>query len=189
MNDYWKQVEKEIKEQYGRIMSPVTEQVSHEEVWISSPDGVKLRTEIFKPIGIEGPYPTIVQRTCYEQNEPYSRMQSEELAKRGFASVVQWCRGINGSEGTWTPYYWERYDGMPLVYWLDEQPWVKNMGFVGASYLALTGWAIADVVPEKMKTMYLTVLGTEWHTSLWQEGSFRQDVYTSWTMGNAVKAG
>ncbi len=108
----------------------------------------------------------------------------EEYAKRGFAFVYQYCRGIAGSEGIWEPNVHERDDGLSLMNWLQQQDWVESVGFMGASYLALTGWAMADAVPDKVKTMYLTVYGTKRHTSAWKDGLFRQDVLTSWSMGN-----
>ena len=171
-----------MKTQYEKVLPVLTEKVTCTEEWIAAPDGAKLKTIIVKPVDLKGPFPTIVQRTCYPHQEPFLAAQAEELAKRGFAAVYQWCRGIGESEGEWQPYVHEREDGLPLLEWLQVQEWVKNMGFIGASYLALTGWNLADIAPEKMKTMYLTVLGTETHHEMWQEGSFRQDIFTSWTM-------
>lgn len=185
MNEETKRMVDTMKSQYDAVRPEVTQQVARFEEWVLSPDGVKLRTIVYLPQGIEGPYPTIVQRSCYYFSSDLLEAQAETLAKRGFAGVIQWCRGIGGSQGEWQPYVHEREDGLPLMNWLQEQPWCKNIGLMGASYLALTGWYIADQAPDKVKTMYLTVMGTENHTSIWQEGSFRQDIYTSWSMENA----
>lgn len=176
---------RQIEEQYNRVQTPLTQNIELNEIMLPVTPEYRLRTIISKPADLEGPFPTIVIRNCYVFAEPLSMHQARELAKRGFAVVVQWTRGINGSEGIWEPYIYERSDGAALMNWLQEQEWVKNIGLVGASYLALVGWSIADILPDKVKTMYLTVLGTEWHESLWQEGAFRQDVYTSWLMENA----
>ena len=59
------------------------------------------------------------------------------------------------------------------------------MGYWGCSYLALTGWLIADILPEKVKTMYLTHYGTFRHVSAYKDGLFRHDVLTAWAMENA----
>jgi hypothetical protein len=53
------------------------------------------------------------------------------------------------------------------------------------SYLALTGWVIADLLPEKVKKMYLTHYGVFRFTSAYKAGMFRHDVLTAWTMNNA----
>ena len=177
----------EIVSQYDKVQKPVTDQITKEEVMLPVTDEYRLRTLIFKPEKFDRPLPTIVVRGCYVQQEEWLLIQMRELAKRGYAGVLQWCRGTGGSEGIWQPYIYERNDGLKLMNWLQDQTWVDSIGLVGASYLALVGWEIADIIPEKVKTMYLTVLGTEWHESLWQEGEFRQDVYTSWLMTEALR--
>ena len=187
MENQLKKMTETVREQYNRVLPPVTNQIGRREEMVASSDGVKLRTIIFSPEQAEQPLPVIVIRSCYYASSDFLEVQATEMAKRGFAAVIQWCRGIGGSEGEWQPYVYERQDGMALMEWLQEEAWVKNIGLVGASYLALTGWYIADRIPEKVKTMYLTVMGTENHISLWQEGSFRQDIYTSWSMENTGK--
>ncbi len=170
---------------HDKVCPKVTEEVAAEEVWIASEDGAKMRTILIRPVGIEGPCPTIVMRSCYPYQEEMMKNQAESYAQHGFAVAYQWCRGINGSEGQWEPNVWDRADGLAMVNWLQQQAWVKNMGYVGASYLAMTGWIMADAVPDKMKTMYLTVYGTVRHTSAWREGLFRQDILTAWAKDNA----
>lgn len=176
-----------MKTQFDRVRTPVTDGVERKEMWIPSQDGVPLHTIVFHPQNVSGPYATVVWRSCYYGSRDFLEAQAEEFSKRGFAAVIQWCRGIGQSAGEWAPYAYERQDGLALMEWLQGQNWCKSIGLVGASYLALTGWYIADAVPSKVKTMYLTVMGAENHTSIWQEGSFRQDVYTYWSMGNTGK--
>lgn len=182
MADTVKEQIRSMIEEYDRVLKPVTNKVERTEMMLKGTGGLKFRTIIVRPSELPGPYPTIVQRVCYTEAEEFLEAQAVELAKHGFAAVFQWCRGVGGSDGEWVPYSNEREDGLPLVNWLQEQDWVKNMGMVGASYLAMTGWFIADIVPDKVKTMYLTVMGTEGHTVFWQEGAFRQDIFTYWTM-------
>lgn len=147
-------------------------------------DGILLRTILYRPVSEEA-VPTIVVRTCYPNNDYIYRATAEEYAKRGFAYVYQYCRGTGGSEGEWEPNVNERRDGARLMDWVQAQPWIKNAGYFGCSYLALTGWCIADIVPEKVKTMYLTHYGVFRHTSAFKDGLFRHDVLTSWSMENA----
>lgn len=173
-------------EKYDAVCARVAEEAETRELMLPSEDGAKLRTIIVTPKGVKGPLPVIVQRSCYYEDGLCNlQVQGEALARHGFALVYQWCRGIGGSEGKWEPNIYDRADGMSLMNWLEQEAWVKNIGYVGASYLAMTGWIMADIVPEKVKTMYLTVYGTERHTSAWREGLFRQDILTAWTMGNA----
>lgn len=147
-------------------------------------DGVKLATDLFIPDS-EGHFPTIVQRGCYAAQDPMNKILGKEFAKRGFAYVFQFCRGIGRSEGEWVPKVNERRDGKDLVDWLQEQDWVANMGYFGSSYLAMTGWAIADIVPSKMKTMYLSNYGVHDYLANYHNGILKPDITTSWAMDNA----
>lgn len=174
-----------VEAAYSEICPVVSEEVTSIEEWIPSADGAKLRTIIIRPKNAEGPLPTIVQRSCYYHTANMLQTQGEVIARHGFALVYQWCRGIGGSEGSWEPNIYDRADGLSLMNWLQEQTWAANIGYVGASYLAMTGWIMADAVPEKVKTMYLTVYGTVRHTSAWREGLFRQDILTAWAKDNA----
>ena len=148
------------------------------------PDGVLLSTTIQKPAG-SGPFPTIVLRSCYPLQEPLYKVYANEYCSRGFAFVYQFCRGTGGSQGEWVPNIHDRQDGKETLDWLAGQDWVENIGYWGSSYLAFTGWIMADIIPEKVKTLYLTHYGTDRFTSAYQNGLFRQDVLTAWAMENA----
>jgi putative CocE/NonD family hydrolase len=147
-------------------------------------DGVELRTVIFRP-DAGGAVPTVVSRTCYPEFDGVQRIRGEEYSKRGVAYVYQYCRGTGGSGGVWEPNINERPDGKSMIDWVCGQNWVGNVGYLGCSYPAMTGWVIADILPPKVKTMYLAHYGVFRHTSAYKDGLFRHDVLTSWTMGNA----
>ena len=161
-----------------------------EEYMLPMRDGVCLKTVIRLPKPGHGDeqFPTILVRSCYPQQELILHIRAEEFAKRGFGFVYQWCRGTGGSEGKWEPNVNERSDGLDTVNWLAGQRFVKNIGYWGDSYLALTGWCMADAVPEKVKTMCLGVYGVDRHASAYQDGMFRMDVLTSWARENAGTA-
>ncbi len=59
-------------------------------------DGTRLVADITLPVG-EGPWPTFLIRTPYGRDPE----AASDYAKRGYASVVQACRGRDGSEGVW----------------------------------------------------------------------------------------
>lgn len=157
--------------------------MKYEEMMVM-PDGVRLRTIFYRP-NTDKAVSTIIMRTCYPQNDKIYRETAEEYCNRGFAFVYQYCRGTGGSEGNWEPNVNERMDGSEMLQRICEQQWVKNAGYFGCSYLALTGWVVADILPEKVKTMYLTHYGTFRYTSAYKDGLFRHDVLTSWAMENA----
>ena len=157
---------------------------SLEEIMLPMSDGISLSTFCQKPQG-KGPFPTIVMRSCYPEQDPLMTLHAAEYSRRGYAFVWQHCRGTGRSEGNWVPYIHERQDGKDTLDWLDSQNWISGIGYWGNSYLALTGWTIADILPEKVKTLYLTHCGTDRFNSAYQCGLFRQDVLTSWAMSNS----
>ena len=154
------------------------------EEFVQMQDGAKLRTIIVRPKGAHIT-PCILSRSCYHHDETIYLQLAEQYALRGISFVIQYCRGTGGSEGDWQPNVNERSDGKTTVDWLASQPWAGALGYLGSSYLALTGWIIADILPPQMKTMYLSLYGTDRHTSAYKDGLFRHDVLTAWAMGNA----
>ena len=138
---------------------PVTNEIGGvEEFMLPMDDGVRLRTTLWKPAG-KTPYPLILLRSCYPGQEVLLRLKAEEVCKRGFGVMLQWCRGTGGSEGVWEPNIYDRADGLATMRWLQDNPEVESIGYWGDSYLAYTGWCMADAVPDKCKTMYLGVNG------------------------------
>lgn len=174
-----------IREDYRASVHPdVYEDWTCWEEMLPCSDGVRLRTIFYRPAAGK-PLPVIVQRSCYPQSEASLRVHAEELCKKGFGVIIQYCRSTGGSEGVWEPNVNDRSDGLDLMRYADSLPWVDCMGYQGASYLAFTGWVMADAVPDKVRTMYLTVYGTSRHTSAYKDGLFRQDILTAWAMSNA----
>lgn len=182
---FMEKARKGLREEYAASVFPEECEISSiQNKMMEMSDGVKLNTYIYIP-KLEGPFPTIIQRTCYPHADEFYRVHGEALCKRGYAFVYQYCRGTGGSEGEWSPNINERQDGIDTLTWLSEQNWVDGIGYWGSSYLALTGWVIADRLPEKVQSLYLTHYGTDRYTSAYQSGLFRQDILTAWAMGNA----
>lgn len=157
---------------------------AEEELYLPMADGVRLWTRVSKPAGLET-FPVLINRSCYPLYLPVYDVYARELTRRGYGYVLQLCRGTGPSEGEWEPYVHERADGKVTIDWLDAQPWAESIGYFGASYLANTGWAIADLLPPKVKGMLLMVYGTEPFLSIYEKGLMRPDAVTGWAMTNA----
>lgn len=182
----------QYKIEYERLLDeiplPVTDQPGNrEEHFIPSGDGVRLETWLYFPLHLEGPVATIAVRSCYPNQEELLVKKAEAFNRRGFGFAIQWCRGTHGSEGDWVPNIHEREDGLAFMDFLQHDARVLNVGYWGDSYLAMTGWCMADAVPSKVKAMCLNVYGCFRHVSAYQDGLFRQDILTSWAMENAGK--
>jgi putative CocE/NonD family hydrolase len=147
-------------------------------------DGIHLSTKIFFPQG-NGPWPVTFQRSCYEMQIPMLDWMARQMALRGYASGYQICRGIGLSEGEWKPFVHERQDGSDTLAWLSGQEWAGDIGLYGLSYLGFTQWMMADILPEKVKTMAISQAGIDRYHANYSAGMFRHDVYTAWAMMNA----
>ncbi len=181
-----------IRQKYDRMLRDykrsslpeLYENIDCEELMLEGPGGYKLYTMIYRP-AVNGKWPVIVHRSCYPAQHIIFKLNGEELARRGFAYVFQYCRGQGYSEGEWEPNIYDREDGLNLLNWLDDQKWVDCIGVYGTSYAAYTGWILADAVPEKVKSMCLNHYGVNRYRSLYESGLFRHDIMTHWTMKNA----
>ena len=167
-----------------QVAAPVGDYV-YEEQMVEAGDGLKLKTCIYKPT-VEGPWPVVITRTPYAYGGAGDTNEiGRGYARRGIAYITQYCRGKGGSEGVYEPNVNERVDGMALVNWVASQPWCKNIGLFGESYTALTAWIIADIVPDKVKGIFLHHYGVDRHLSAYSYGQFRQDILTAWAIDNA----
>jgi putative CocE/NonD family hydrolase len=186
-NELFEQFVTYLKKQYEDSPYPIEyDEVESYEEMLPLRDGVRLRTIFYFPkTDNKQSFPTIVQRSCYPDMDKMIRINAEELAKRGFGFVYQYCRGVGGSEGVWRPNDNDRNDGQDFMNYLNSLEKVECMGYQGASYLAFTGWVMADILPEKVKSLYLTVYGTDRYTSAYKDGLFRHDILTAWAMSNA----
>ncbi len=185
MAEIQKKMLEEIQQEFDRFPAQCSlDDVEESVEMVPMSDGVRLKTYIFRQKDISCA-PTLLVRTCYPNNQAGDFLKARNFAAHGFFSVIQYCRGTEGSEGVWEPNVHERPDGIDTVNWLADQLWVESIGYYGASYLALTGWAMMDSLPDKVKGMYLSVYGTNRYVSAFNDGLFRQDVLTSWAMENA----
>jgi putative CocE/NonD family hydrolase len=152
----------------------------------SSGNGKRLYTKFYLPRG-KGPWPVTFQRSCYKDQIEILDWMAEQMALRGFASGYQMCRGTGASEGEWQPFVNERSDGIDALDWICRQEWAGDIGLYGLSYLGFTQWMIADIVPDRVKTMVISQAGIDRYHANYSNGMFRHDVYTAWAMSNAGK--
>ncbi|HEY6349330.1 MAG TPA: CocE/NonD family hydrolase [Candidatus Angelobacter sp.] len=114
-------------------------------------DGVKLSADIYRPQGVEKA-PIILVRTPYKKE--MGELQAQFYARRGYAFVVQDCRGRFGSSGVWEPFVNESKDGYDSIEWLAKEPYSNGkVGMIGGSYLGWVQWWAAGMHPPHLVTM------------------------------------
>ena len=116
-------------------------------------DGVRLSADVFLP-DRDGPFPTIVTRTPYESGRDAFLDVAAYWARRGFAFVVQDCRGRFESEGTFRAYADDPTDGYDTIEWVGGQGWCNGkIGTWGRSYGGLTQWLSAPLAHPQLTCM------------------------------------
>ncbi|MCW5643590.1 MAG: CocE/NonD family hydrolase [Rhodoferax sp.] len=131
-------------------------------------DGCRLGADLYLPQE-PGPHPTILERTPYgkdrtDQSEiapglaqPRSRRElAEAFTSRGYALVVQDCRGTGTSEGRFEKYVNEARDGQDSIAWVAAQSWSDGrVGTMGFSYGSAAQLATATLGSPHLVAMFL----------------------------------
>ncbi|NOY79892.1 MAG: CocE/NonD family hydrolase [Kiritimatiellaeota bacterium] len=102
---------------------------------VPAADGTELATDVYLPDG-PGPFPAVLVRT------PYHRTSLQGTAglfvARGYACVVQDCRGKYDSDGLFRPLVDEAADGQAALDWVANRRWCNGrIGLWGRSYLGI----------------------------------------------------
>ena len=90
---------------------------------VPSAGGIGLATDVYTPSG-GGSFPVVLVRT------PYHRTGLQNLAprfvERGYALVVQDCRGKFDSQGIFEPLVYEAVDGQITLDWIANHKWCNG---------------------------------------------------------------
>ena len=150
-------------------------------------NGVSLNTRVFAP-DFDSEYPVIFIRTPYSSLSSGIQMNAAAavMSMHDYSLVIQDCRGTGESGGEWNPFVSERADGLASIEWIKKREWSQDsIGMFGPSYLTINQWLVADVVPKEVKTLFLTVAGTERYRQMYMGGMFRHEIYTMWAVENS----
>ncbi|KRC65792.1 hypothetical protein ASE12_14110 [Aeromicrobium sp. Root236] len=107
-------------------------------------DGIRLATDVYRPVGVLAPLPVVLVRLPYDKNSPYVFMAevAARLNARGYVAVVQDVRGKFRSEGVAVGPVSEVNDGYDTIDWIVGQEWSDGrVGMFGDSYYGFTQWA------------------------------------------------
>ncbi len=122
-------------------------------------DGIVLKADLYTQDDPDHvvPRPVVLQRTCYDRYWEAYRGPARHLARHGYATVVQDCRGRNDSEGVWIAGEQEAEDGYDTIEWLAAQPFADGrVGTHGGSYPGWLQMAAESLRPPSLKAMVVT---------------------------------
>lgn len=149
------------------------------DVDVTMRDGVKLKTHILMPEGVERA-PIVLMRNPYPRDF-IMKLSCSMLSRYGIGCVLQDVRGQRESQGEWQPLVHEVDDGEDTLAWLDAEPFVESIALYGQSYLAGTALAASTHLPPKVKTLVLAVFGTDLRKVISERGLFPHELITVWT--------
>ena len=113
-------------------------------------DGVLLSADIYRPQA-DGPFPSLLVRTIYDNQWDRYLAWAVRFVERGYAVVLQDCRGRHDSDGAWEPYIHEAEDGYDTQQWIGGQAWCDGtIGTFGVSYLGFT-----QTLPAPLRSPYV----------------------------------
>ena len=107
-------------------------------------DGCVLKADLYRPDGPEK-LPVLLNRTPYDKSFPPITLNTLDVvraARSGYNVVVQDCRGLFASHGTFRCFSDEARDGYDTIEYLAHQPFADGqVGTFGASTWARrNGW-------------------------------------------------
>lgn len=146
-------------------------------------DGVRLSADVYLPDG-DGPFPTVLIRTPYQNNTDVLIQKGRRLANRGYACVIQDCRGRFDSEGEYYPFVADAEDGFDTQEWVGRQPWSNGrIGMAGSSYLGWVQWTSAVLGSQFLTCLAPRVMAPDLFSSLhYPGGAFMLNVLMTWGM-------
>ncbi len=152
---------------------------------VPAADGVGLATDVYLPAG-PGPFPTVLVRTPYHRRGMQG--QAHPFVARGYAYVVQDCRGKYDSEGSFTPLVDEAADGHAALDWTAEQSWCNGrIGMWGRSYLGIVQMPAAAQGHEALKCIAPSVApGSYFRDWLRYDGCFALANAVAWSLTHAT---
>lgn len=146
-------------------------------------DGTNLSADIYFPKGQEGPFPTILTRTPYDNMREGYLDSAVFYPQNGYAYVAQDARGRNDSDGEFHPWVNEFNDGYDTVEWIGAQTWCDgNVGMVGGSYVGNVQWQAASMGSSYLKAIVPRVIGSNLHEAPhYQGGAFQLGWAALWS--------
>jgi putative CocE/NonD family hydrolase len=150
-------------------------------VQVPMSDGTVLLADHYLPITSQ-PAATVLVRCPYGRGAPYSLLQAQLVAERGFHVLLQSCRGTFGSGGQFEPMRREASDGQDTVAWLRGQSWFDGrLATFGASYLGFVQWALALDPPPELVAAVVVVGPHDFSRTAYRNGAFDLYNFLSWS--------
>ncbi|MBA3450172.1 MAG: CocE/NonD family hydrolase, partial [Chloroflexia bacterium] len=156
------------------------------DVPVAMRDGTLLMSDVYRPAAA-GRYPVLLQRTPYnKETGGLSLLQTDTFraVRRGYAVVIQDCRGRYRSDGDFSPFLQEIDDGYDAVEWCGAQDWSDgNVGMYGTSYVGATQWLAAIAAPPSLRAIVPAFTASDYYEGwTYQGGAFQWGFMCNWVL-------
>jgi putative CocE/NonD family hydrolase len=156
------------------------------DVPVTMRDGTVLMTDVYRPAA-DGRYPVLLQRTPYNKElGGLALLQTDTFraVRRGYAVVIQDCRGRYRSDGKFNPFLQEINDGYDAVEWCGGQSWSDgNVGMYGTSYVGATQWLAAIAAPPSLRAIVPAFTASDYYEGwTYQGGAFQWGFMCNWVL-------
>ena len=146
-------------------------------------DGVKLATDVYRPIFRFLPHGTILFRTPYDKDE--LRILGLIFSILGWPTVIQDMRGRYDSEGNDTVFRDSHTDGPDTLSWIANRSWCNGkIVTIGPSALGINQYFMAGANPQQLAGQFIMVATPNLHKdAIYQGGQFRKALVEGWLEG------
>jgi predicted acyl esterase len=143
-------------------------------------DGVKLATDVYRPIFRSSPHGTLLIRTPY--NKDSIALVGILGVLRGWPVVIQDMRGRYASEGIDTGFKNDSADGADTLSWIANQTWSNGkIVTYGLSALGIVQYCLAGAHPANLSCQYVQVATPNLYKhAAFQGGEFRKNLVEDW---------
>lgn len=149
-------------------------------IMVPMQDGVKLATDVYRPVFRSSPHGTILIRTPY--NKDALALIGFLGILRGWPVVIQDTRGRSASEGIDTGFKNDSADGAETLTWITSQPWSNGkIVTYGLSALGIVQYCLAGANPPNLSCQYIQVATPNLYKhAAFQGGEFRKNLVEDW---------
>jgi putative CocE/NonD family hydrolase len=122
-----------------------------------------LRADIYRP---DATVPTLLVRSPYGEGS-FRTTPVVPALEKGFAVVLQHCRGRGNSDGEFRPWLDEGDDGYDTIAWIISQPWSnRDVVMSGLSYLAGCALQAAATRPPGLRAVVANMTPHDFYDGL-----------------------
>lgn len=158
-----------------------------EDLIIEARDGTPLSAIVVTDATAEGPQPTALLFTLYIG--PNDIEIAKYAARKGYASVIAYPRGVRTGAVEIVPYEHDGEDAYDVVEWIAAQRWSDGqVGMYGGSYAGFAQWAAARLKPPHLKTIVPQVAAAPGIAEPVENGVFIVQLAYNWPLVNAEYA-